>query len=231
MSKKFIISTESTSDLTDVIAEKNGIVRLPLVNYVDEETFGGDTGRRITEQVLYGRMREGAKVGTSAVSPEILREFFEGKVKEGYGILHVSFSSALSCCYSNACLAAEEVREEYQDAAIIVVDSLSASAGQGLLVDYCCRMRANGSSLEETAEWLEKHKLNLNHEFTVDDLKYLRKGGRISATAAMIGAIINVKPVLHMDDKGRLVSVSNVRGRKKALAAMVAAWKEDSWRG
>lgn len=222
MNKEFIISTESTSDLSDAYCVKNNITQLKLYNIVNGETFGGDSGRNIEAKELYNRMRDGAAVGTAAVSPEAFKDFFKAAAAKGKNVLHISFSSALSCCFSNAKLAADEVMEEYPEADIRVIDSLSASAGQGLLVDYCVRLKQNGADINNVAEWVEDNKLNINHEFTVDDLKYLRKGGRISVTSALIGTIIKIKPVLHMNNPGQLKPLSNVRGRNKSITTLIS---------
>ena len=158
---------------------------------------------------------------TNASIPDEVQNSFEAYLKEGYDILHISFSSGLSASHNNARIAANELAEQYPDRKIILVDSLCASLGQGLFVHYAVTMKEQGKSIEEVAAWLEENKLHLCHQFTVNDLFHLHRGGRVSKATAIIGTLINVKPVLHVDNEGHLTSVCNVRGRKKALLKLV----------
>lgn len=158
---------------------------------------------------------------TMAANPDTVRKIFMGLVNEGYDILHIAFSSALSGSCSVAETVARDICEEVPGAKITVIDSLCASMGEGLLVHKAIMMKEAGKSMDEIARWLESNKLNLCHIFTVDDLHHLRRGGRISRTTAIIGTLINVKPVLHVNDEGKLVPLNNVRGRKKALVSLV----------
>lgn len=221
MDRKFIITTESTSDFASDYCVDKDIIEFPLFYYVNDVAYGGNTGKTMPNGIFYEEMRNDAKVSTAATAPESLKETFTKKVEEGFDILHIAFSSALSASCNNANFVAQEVMEDHPGSRIVVVDSLAASAGQGLLVDYAYRMREDGKSLDEVAAWVEENRVNLVHEFTVEDLKYLRKGGRISKTVAIVGTIINVKPVLHVDNNGCLVPLSKVRGRKKALLTLV----------
>lgn len=217
--RDFIISTDSTADLpADFIAQHNILVQ-PLFYDVNGTHYGGD--QTLPYSDFYQAMREGAEVATSAINPERTLRSFCKAVEEGYDILHLSFSSALSSSYSNACIMAREVLEEHPTARIEVVDSLCASLGQGLFVYYVVKLKEQGHSIDEILDWIGENRLHICHQFTVDDLKYLYKGGRISKTVAILGTLINVKPVLHVDDNGKLVPMSNVRGRKKALNSLV----------
>jgi DegV family protein with EDD domain len=142
-------------------------------------------------------------------------------MSEGYDILHIAFSSALSGSCSVAATVARELCDENPDTKILVIDSLCASLGEGLLLHKAVLLKESGKTIDEVADWLENNKLNLCHLFTVDDLHHLHRGGRVSKATAIIGTLINVKPVLHVDNEGRLIPLNNVRGRKKALISLV----------
>ncbi|NLZ83967.1 MAG: DegV family protein [Clostridiales bacterium] len=215
----FIITTDTTSDLPEEYLKENNLNLLPLYYNFNGTVYGGNNN--LDSKVFYDMMRGGAMPTTMAANPETARELFIELLDQGYDILHIAFSSGLSSSFSAAATAAREICEERPEAKIIVIDSLSASLGEGLLVHKAVQMKNSGKSIDEVAEWVEKNKLNLCHIFTVDDLHHLHRGGRISKTTAIIGTLINVKPVLHMDNDGHLVPLNNVRGRKKALVALV----------
>ncbi len=219
--RKFVISTDGTADLNDDYCRENDIYVHPLFYYLEDVPYGGLEGKTISYSEYYGYMREDKRVSTAANNPDTYSNIFRSQVEKGYDILHFSFSSGLSSLHDNARVAAMEVMEDFPDARIMVVDSLSCSAGQGLLIHYADKMRKEGKSLDEVYDWVEKNKLHFCHEFTVESLKYLQRGGRVSKAAAIIGTLINVKPVLHVDDEGHLVPVFNVRGRKKSLISLV----------
>ena len=163
---------------------------------------------------------------TSQVNAEEAKEVFCPILEQGKDILYLAFSSGLSGTYNSVRLAAEELQEEYPERKIVVIDTLSASLGEGLLVDKAVELTEQGLSLEENAAWLEEHKLNLCHVFTVDDLFHLHRGGRVSKVAAVVGTMINLKPVLHVDNEGHLIPLKNVRGRKKSLSGLVSLMEE-----
>lgn len=217
--RPFIISTESTADLPEYYCIQHHVDVQPLFYIFGDEIFGDQ--KKLTPEEFYNRMRAGQMPTTNASNPESIKLSFEKRVQEGKDILHIAFSSALSSSYSNAILAANEVKSKYPEANILVIDSLSASLGQGLLVYYAVEKLESGCSLQETYDWVEQNRLHLCHEFTVDDLFHLHRGGRVSKTAAIIGTLINVKPMLHVDDNGALIPLKNVHGRKKALLALV----------
>lgn len=158
---------------------------------------------------------------TSQVNPDEAKRFFEESIKENKEILYLAFSSGLSGTYNSGRIAAEEVMEEHPDVKIVVVDSRCASLGEGLLVHKAIKMRDEGKTLEETAQWINDHIKNLVHVFTVDDLFHLYRGGRVSKTAAVFGTLASIKPKLHVDDEGHLILIGKVRGRKKSLNALV----------
>ncbi len=217
--KQFIITTDTTCDLPQEYVEQHNLKLLPLYYNFDDVVYGDKN--ELSPKEFYNKMRGGSMPTTMAINPDIAREVFTGLLNEGYDILHIGFSSALSGSCSVAATAARDLVDEVPDANIKVIDSLSASLGEGLLVYKAVQMKEAGKSLDEIADWLENNKLNLCHIFTVDDLHHLHRGGRVSKAAAIIGSLINVKPVLHVDDEGRLVPLHNVRGRKKALVALV----------
>ncbi|MBE5968572.1 MAG: DegV family protein [Lachnospiraceae bacterium] len=215
---KFVITTDTTSDLPKEYLEQHHVKVLPLYYNFNGSVYGGKND--LEPKVFYDMMRGGAMPSTMAVNPETARDLFIELLEEGYDILHIAFSSGLSGSCSVAGTAARELCEERPEAKITVIDSLSASLGEGLLVHKAVIMKENGKSMEEIAEWIENNKLNLCHIFTVDDLHHLHRGGRVSKTTAIIGTLINVKPVLHVDNEGHLIPLNNVRGRKKALIAL-----------
>ena len=169
---------------------------------------------------FYNGLREGEHARTSAVNPQSWKDAMVPYLKEGKDILVLAFSSGLSTTAQSAMIAASELEEKFPERKILVCDTLCASMGQGLLLWYACRRRDEGASLEETHAWVEENKQNLCHWFTVDDLFYLKRGGRISGATALVGTMLSIKPVLHVDSEGHLVSVSKARGRKAAINAL-----------
>lgn len=217
--KDYIIVTDTTCDLPKTYVDEHNIKIINLCYSLDGEIYGGDKNIDIKE--FYDIMRNGKMPTTMAGVPEEMKVLFEENIKNGFDILYICFSSALSSTYNSAMMVANELKEDYPEAKINVVDSLAASMGEGLLVHKAALMKEKGASIDEVTSWLEDNKINLCHLFTVNDLHHLHRGGRVSKTTAIIGSLINVKPVLHVNDEGRLVSLFNVRGRKKALAALV----------
>ena len=171
---------------------------------------------------VYDGLRSGESATTSAVNPEGWANVIEPVLKAGKDALVMTFSSGLSTTYQSAVIAANDLKEQYPDRTINVVDTLCASLGQGLLVTYACRKRDEGMDLNTLTAWVEEHKLNLCHWFTVDDLMYLKRGGRVSAATAIVGTMLKIKPVLHVDNEGHLINVSKVRGRKASIDALAA---------
>ncbi len=216
------ILTDSSCDLPAGLAESWGLSVLPLSvtvngaeyrNYLDE--------REITFSDMYARLREGAACKTAAANTEAFEDAMRQILDEGLDVLYVGFSSGLSNTYNAGRIAAETMRAAYPDRQIVTVDSLCASLGQGLLLYYAVNRKQEGASIEDTAAYLEANKLHLCHIFTVDDLHFLSRGGRIPAAAALVGTMLQIKPVMHMDNNGKLVNMYKVRGRRKALKALV----------
>ncbi|MBQ9828420.1 MAG: DegV family protein [Lachnospiraceae bacterium] len=180
----------------------------------------------ISTKDFYGRMRKGDSAKTSAVNPERFKELFKKYLDKGMDVLYIGFSSGISTTVNSGAIAAEELKEEYPDRKIIVVDTLAASSGCGLLLKFAVDNKRNGMTLEENAANIESRKLGLSHWFTVDDLVYLKRGGRISPTVAFVGNLLGVKPVLHVDDEGHLINVTKVRSRKASLKMLVDKCRE-----
>ncbi|MDL2254556.1 DegV family protein, partial [Ruminococcaceae bacterium OttesenSCG-928-I18] len=178
-------------------------------------------GRDISFPDFYAKLRNGSMSVTSQVNVTQFLEPFRSTLQQGKDILYIGFSSGLSGTVNSGRLAAEELAGEFPEAKILVVDTLAASLGQGLLVYHAVQKKREGASIEEAAQWLESNKLNLAHWFTVDDLNFLKRGGRVSGAAAMFGTMLNIKPVMHVDNAGKLIPVEKVRGRRQSLDALV----------
>lgn len=217
--KNYQITTDNNSDLPESYYEEHQVGCVYLSYEMDKKTY--TQGNFLPVEEFYQKMREGSMPTTAQVNPESARAMMEPYLKEGKDILHIAFSSGLSGSYDTACIAARELAGEYPQRTIIVVDSLCASLGQGMLVDAAVKNKEQGMSLEENASWLDDHRKNVVHMFTVDNLFHLHRGGRVSKTTAIVGSALNIKPVLHVDDEGKLVNISKVRGRKKSLQALV----------
>lgn len=217
--RDFVIITETTADLPASYIEENGLIIAPLYYQIGDTVYGEEKHMELKE--FFDAMRNGAAPTTSASNPDTLRKLYIEIIESGKDILHLAFSSGLSCSYNNASFVANDISEEYPDAKITVTDTLCASLGQGLIVNSAVQMKKQGKSIDEIAAWVESKKLNLCHQFTVDDLIYLYRGGRLKKSSAILGTIINIKPVLHVDNEGHLVPLTKVRGRKKSLNALV----------
>ncbi len=221
---KYIITTDTTSDLPEDYMQQHNIALLPLYYNFEGSVYGEKIF--LSPKEFYDKMRKGAMPTTMAVNPAVAREVFTKLLDQGYDIIHIAFSSALSGSCSVAATTAVELMDERPEARITVIDSLCASLGEGLLVHKAVTLKEAGKSYDEVIEWLEQNKLHLCHMFTVDDLHHLHRGGRVSKATAIIGTLINVKPVLHVDNEGRLIPLNNVRGRKKALISLVDQMEE-----
>lgn len=225
----FKLVTDNMADLPREYLREHNVDFMNLSYILDGEVYGKE--KELDYKDFYGMMRSGKMPTTSQVNPEEARAFFEECLKENKELLYIAFSSGLSGTYNSGRIAAEEIMEEHPDVKIVVIDSLAASLGEGLLVHKAVRLRDQGKSLEETAEWIETHKLNLVHAFTVDDLFHLHRGGRVSRAAAILGTLAAIKPKLHVDDEGHLILIGKVRGRKKSLNSLVDYMEEKmgSW--
>lgn len=219
---EFTIMTDSCCDLTAAAAEELGLSVLPLSLHIGEAVYRNWLdGRDIPFPEFYSRVRNGESATTAAVSVGDFESEMRTLLQSGRDILYISFSSALSTTYQSASIAAEDLRQEFPEAKICVVDSLCASLGQGLLVWLCAQEQRKGRTLEEVRDFAEETKGKICHWFTVDDLNHLKRGGRISAATALLGTMLSIKPVMHVDDGGHLVPVGKARGRKASLLALV----------
>ncbi len=214
------IITDSGCDLPKDKLNQLGVALVPLTVNFRGENLEDSVDEGI--KTLYDGFRAGEAATTSAINPTRWAAAMEPVLQEGKDVLVITFSSGLSTTYQSAVIAANELQEKYPQRQIKVVDSLCASLGQGLLVWYACRKQSQGLSLSDLAIWLEENRMRLCHWFTVDDLMYLKRGGRVSATTALLGTMLNIKPVLHVDNEGHLINVSKTRGRKAAIDALAA---------
>jgi DegV family protein with EDD domain len=217
--RDFVIFTDTGCDLSPAHLERAGVGCESLTFRFDGEQVEYKNGE-MESKAFYDKMREGGVAKTAAVNKETFAIAFRNILNDGKDILYIGFSSGLSTTYNSARLAALELTPEYPDAKIIVVDTLAASAGQGLLVDLVAEKKRAGANIDACAAYLEEIRLNMCHWFTVDDLVYLKRGGRVSATAAFFGNALGIKPVMHVDNEGHLVPVLKVRGRRTAINTM-----------
>nr|WP_326172152.1 DegV family protein [uncultured Oscillibacter sp.] len=227
MNQSYVILTESSSDLTPELAEQAGAEVLPLSFTMEGKNYPHYPDQRaMSIPEFYERMRNGAVAVTAAANVAELTDGMEVHLRQGKDVLFLCFSSGLSSTRDACAIAARELQEKYPERKIYTVDTLAASAGQALLVLLAGRKQKAGASIEEARDFVEETKLHVAHWFTVDDLTYLKRGGRVSPTAAAVGTMLNIKPVLHVDDEGHLIPMEKVRGRKAALAALVKQMRE-----
>lgn len=220
--RDYIIITDSASDFSPKMIETLGIGIIPIEFQMKGKTyFNYPDERDLSTKEFYRIIREGQTATTSQVTIQRYMDYFEEVLKRSRDILYIAFSSGLSGSCGCAMLAAKELKEKYPGSRIEVVDSLCASLGQGLLVYHAAMEKKKGKSMDEVIHWLEENKLNLCHWFTVDDLNHLKRGGRVSPATAFFGTMLNIKPVLHVDNEGHLIPVGKVRGRKASLDALV----------
>lgn len=230
--RDYIITVNSTVDLPKQWLAERNVPVIPLKYTIDDEIYTDMEG--LSAKEFFAKLREGKMATTSQINPEEAREYLEPFVKEGKDVLHLAFSSGLSGTCNSMRIAAEELEEEYPGAKVYIIDTLCACLGEGLLLYYALKQKAEGKSIDETAKWVEENKLHICHNVTVDDLNHLYRGGRVSKTAAVLGTMIQIKPIIHMDKQGCLQVVGKERGRKKALnkivdmaAKQIPGWEND----
>ena len=228
---EYCISCCSTADLTKEYFDKRGIRYVCFHYELGGKDYLDDLGQTMSPAELYRRMLAGEDVKTSQVSIGEYADFFRKIFDEGKDILHLTLSSGISGSYNSACIAAEQVREEYPNRKIYVVDSLAASSGYGLLVDTLADRRDAGESIDELYAWVCENKKKLQHWFFTSDLTFFIRGGRVSKASAIVGTMIQIKPIIHMDDHGELKVIGKERGRKKALTHIVdmAVKQSEGW--
>lgn len=221
----YVIYTDSSCDLPDALLAELGVRAQSLSFRFDgseREYFSGD----ITPESFYAEMRDGKTAKTAAVNVDTFKTAFEKEVAAGKDLLYLGFSSGLSTTYNSGRLACEELSEAYPDRKLLSVDTLCASAGQGLLVYLAAKRQREGATIEEVASYIESIKMNLCHWFTVDDLVYLKRGGRVSPAIALLGGMLSIKPIMHVDNEGHLTKTGTVRGRKNSLKALADKYEE-----
>ena len=227
MKMTYEIVTDSCSDLTLDQVKEMKIDVIPLSVEIEGNVYKHyPDERQLKVNDFYDMLRDKKVAKTSLINVGEFLEFFEQKLKDGKDILYIAFSSALSGSYQSSVIARQELIEKYPERKIVIVDSRCASMGQGLLIWYAYQKALEGKSIDELGQWLEEHKLNIVHLFTVDDLGTLKRGGRLSGTAALLGSLLKVKSVLHVTDEGKLVPIKKARGRKTSLQTIVDIMKE-----
>ncbi len=213
------IITDSACDLPQAMLQQLDVITAKLYVLFNGENLPDSVDEGLKE--IYAGLRAGEKTSTSAVNPEGWSAVIEPVLRQGQDALVIAFSSGLSTTYQSAVIAAQELQEQYPQRKVRVIDGRSAALGQGLLVWYTCKKRDEGLSLDELAAWCEENKLHICHWFTVNDLMYLKRGGRVSATTAVLGTMLQIKPVLHVDNEGHLINMEKARGRKASMESLV----------
>lgn len=220
--REYVIVTDATCDLPQQVVQELDIVVLPMEFHMGQESYVHQTGwSGMTDHVFFDRLRQGDVATTSQVSMQVYLDTFGELLSQNKDILYLAFSSGLSGSYNTALVAREELKETYPEGEVCIVDTLCAASGEGLLVWLAVQQKRKGMSLSENEQWLKQHRLEICHWFTVDDLDHLKRGGRISGMTAALGTMLNVKPILRVDDTGHLVSAGKVRGRKKSIVDLV----------
>ncbi len=217
----YIISCESTADYPLSFFEERQVAWVPFHYTIDGTSYPDDLYQSITAEEFFGKIKAGAQPTTSQVGVGEYVELWEPFLKEGKDVLHLTLSSGISGTYNSACVAAEQLRVAYPGRRVRVVDSLAASAGYGLLVEYLADLRDGGMGFAELGDWAEEHKLEMNHWFFVSDLECLKRGGRVSATSALLANALKICPVLNVDFEGKLIPRQKIRTVKKAIAELV----------
>lgn len=228
----YVIFTDSAADLGIDMVKELDVQVIPLTAIIDgKEYLNYPDEREITNKKFFEILRSGVVCKTSAVNTETFVEAFEPYLNDGKDILYLGFSSGLSCTCESGQTAAAQLAEKYPERKIYAVDTLCASLGQGLLVYLCCKEKNAGKSIEEVRDYAENNKMSLSHWFTVDDLNHLKRGGRLSAATALLGTMLHIKPVLHVDNDGHLINMEKARGRKASIRRLAEKVKETALPG
>lgn len=221
---KYVILTDSSADLVPEIVDSPDLHIVQLDVIVEGEEARANCDVDIKE--FYAKLRTKKNATTAAVNIDKFIEIMDGFLADGKDILYIGFSSGLSGTYNAGFVAAKELADKYPERKVYTVDTLAASLGEGLLVYYAVKMREDGADIETVRDWLENNKLHMAHWFTVDDLFFLKRGGRVSAATAVVGSMLSIKPVMHMDNAGKLIKVTTARGRKASIDALFNKMKE-----
>ena len=220
------IITDSSCDLGINFIEENNIELIPLLLNLDGETIKDDLGKSLGYRAFYEKLRAGSMPSTSQINIYTFEEKFKELLDEGYEILYIGLSSALSGTFNSANMARNNILEENPNAKIAVVDSISVSMGLGMLIKKACKMIEEGKMIEDIVQWIEENKNKVIHAILVDDLKHLKRGGRVSASTAAVGSILNIKPLLKLNNSGAVEAAEKIKGKKKALKRLASIVKE-----
>ena len=221
---KYVIITDSSADLTKEIINDPDLIAVQLDVLMEGE--GAQANCDVDIKEFYAKLRAKKNATTSAVNIDTFLATFEKHLAEGTDVLYLGFSSGLSGTYNAGLVAAKELADKYPERKVYALDTLAASLGQGLLVYYAVKMKNEGADIDSVRAFIEENKLHLCHWFTVDDLFFLKRGGRVNTATAIVGSMLSIKPVLHVDNKGRLINVTKARGRKAAIDALFDKMKE-----
>ena len=224
--RPFVITTDNTCDFPEEYYQQHGLGRPLHIDYIIDGVVYDGHSKSLGLRQFYDEMRAGKMPSTQQANPQQAVDQFVPLLEDGYDILHLAFSSGLSGTYNSICIARQELQEKYPQAAIVVLDTLCASMGEGLLVHKALRLKEQGKSLEEIAQWVEDNKLRLFHDVVADDLFHLQRGGRVSKTSAIVGSALGIKPRIYVNDEGKLIPYGKVRGKKAALIQMADSLQE-----
>ena len=217
----YVIMTDSSCDLPAKLAEEMELSVLPLSVFIEDKQYTNYLDEReISFAEIYKKLRTKCPAKTSAVNMEAFLEPMEAIARTGKDLIYIGFSSGLSGTYNAGAAAAQEIAEKYPERKILAVDSLSASMGQGLLVYLAWQKKREGMDIESLKQWVIDNRLHLCHRFTIDDLMFLKRGGRVSGATAVVGSMLSIKPLMHVDDEGHLIKVGTARGRKASIRAL-----------
>ena len=220
--RDYVVFTDSSADFDAKMVEELGIDVQPLTFHLDDKDYANwPDGREMSNKDFYDKLREGSTSTTSQVNTTEFVDAFRPVLESGKDVLYLGFSSGLSGTVNSGAMAAKELEQEFKEQRVFVVDTLAASLGQGLLVYNAVQKKREGMGVAELAQWVEESKLNMAHWVTVDDLNFLKRGGRISGAAAMFGTMLSIKPIIHVDNEGHLTVVEKARGRKQSLITVV----------
>lgn len=227
--RDYVITVNSTVDVPKKWLEERNVPVVPLKYTIDGETYTDMEG--LSAKEFFAKLREGKMSSTSQVNPEEAVDLLEPYVRDGKDILHLGFSSGLSGTFNSMRIAGEMLEEKYPGARVIVIDTLCACLGEAILLHHALKQKEKGMTIDELAQWVEDNKLHVCHNVTVDDLNHLHRGGRISKTTAVLGTLVQIKPIIHMDNNGKLQVIGKERGRKKSLNKIVdmAAEQSKDW--
>lgn len=219
--RKFAIVTDSSCDMPASYYAEHGVEVVSLGFNMNNVNYGGENGEKIEEKDFYVQLRAGSMPTTYQVTAEMAKPHIEKFLEQDEDVLILAFSSGLSGTAGSFVVAARELSKQYPKRKICVVDTLCASMGEGLLLHYVLKKADEGATVDEAAEYAEGLKLHICHHFTVDNLFHLKRGGRVSATTAIIGSVLKIKPIMHVNDEGKLIAIGKAMGRKKSLSTLV----------